>query len=491
MIAEQLKKAVLQAATQGKLTEQLPEDGDARDLLKEIQAEKARLVKTGKNKKEKPLPKITEDEIPFEIPDNWPWVRLGEVVDVKGGKRIPVGKTLTKNNTGHKYIRVADMHDGTVQNNDLHYVPPDVFPLIRNYTISSADVYITVAGSIGRVGSVPEEFDNANLTENADKLIFNVLDKNWLVKTLQSPFVQTQITEITTKVGQPKLAIMRIEKLVVPLATISEQLRIDDTVNSVLLEIQKLAEDENKLDELENAFPKKMKDAILQYAIQGKLTEQLPDDGNARELLTDIQSEKARLVKAGEIKKEKALTEITEDENPFEIPENWVWARLGNVILAGRSGGTPDTKTTRYYGGGIPFVTIKDMTMAGMYLENTITNITDLGLQNSSAWIINPNHILYSMYASIGKVSINKVPLATSQAIIALRLIDNLTFRLYVYTFLRSMESKVYEHAAGTTQLNINAKIVKELLIPIPPLAEQKRIVDRLEVLMPLCDTLE
>jgi len=233
-----------------------------------------------------------------------------------------------------------------------------------------------------------------------------------------------------------------------------------------------------------------LKKAVLQAAIQGKLTNQRPEDGDARDLLKEIKAEKARLVKEGKLKKEKPLPEITEDEIPFEIPENWVWVRLGNIILTGRSGGTPDTKNTQYYGGQIPFVTIKDMTTAGMYIDKTFSSITDLGVQNSSAWIIDPNHILYSMYASIGKVSINKIPLASSQAIFAMQLIDNEIFRNFVYTYLLSMESKVYKQAAGTTQLNINAKIVKEMLLPLPPLAEQQRIVERLEEVLPEIDQL-
>ena len=333
MIAEQLKKSILHAAIQGKLTQQLPEDGDARNLLKEIQKEKARLIKEGKTKKEKPLPEITEDEIPFEIPENWCWVRLGEIVEVKGGKRIPGGSKLTKKDTGHKYIRVADMHNDTVLSHDVHYVPENIYPSIKNYTISSNDIYITVAGSIGRVGKIPDEFDGANLTENADKLVFNHVDINWLMFALQSPLIQSQISDATTKVGQPKLAIKKIETLIVPLQPHDEQIRVVERINNFIIEIESLKNDEARLEELQKYFPKKMKDAILQYAIQGKLTQQLPEDGDARDLLKEIQKEKARLIKEEKIKKEKPLPEITEDEIPFEIPENWCWVRFPEVFF--------------------------------------------------------------------------------------------------------------------------------------------------------------
>jgi len=216
-----MKDSLLQAAIQGKLTKQLKSDGNARDLLAKIQTNKD-------------LPDITEDDIAFDIPENWCWVRLGKVATVKGGKRIPVGHALTTTDTGYRYIRVADMHNGTVNDNDVHYVTNDVFPLIKNYTISSADVYITCAGTIGRIGTVPDNFNNANLTENADKLVFKCLNKFWLYYTLTSSLVQKQIRDSTTQVGQPKLAIKRIETLLIPLPPLAEQERIVKRLEQLL-----------------------------------------------------------------------------------------------------------------------------------------------------------------------------------------------------------------------------------------------------------------
>ncbi len=230
-----MKAALLQAAMQGKLTEQLPEDGDAADLLKEIAKEKSQLIKEGKIKKEKTLPPIAPEEIPFDIPENWVWARLGEILSVYGGKRIPVGYSLTDNDTKHKYITVGDMKNGTVLTDKIKYVPVEVFDTIKRYTISSKDVYITVAGTIGRVGEVPKELDGANLTENADKLVFgNHIDKYWLINTLQSSIVQKQISDATTKVGQPKLAIKRIESFIVPLPPLAEQKRIVEKLDKLL-----------------------------------------------------------------------------------------------------------------------------------------------------------------------------------------------------------------------------------------------------------------
>ena len=244
-IYDKLKKSVLQEAIQGKLVPQIAEEGKAQELLEHIKAEKQKLVKEGKLKKSA-LATTTifrgddnkyweksgdnsvciDEEIPFGIPASWSWCRLRNIASIKGGKRIPVGEKLTTENTGHMYIRVADMKENTVKTDDIHYISESIYQKIKSYTISTEDLYITVAGTIGSVGEIPKVFDNANLTENADKIVFRGVCKKFLMYCLLSNFVQSQIKKCTTKVGQPKLAIVRIEDLLIPLPPIKEQYRI-------------------------------------------------------------------------------------------------------------------------------------------------------------------------------------------------------------------------------------------------------------------------
>ena len=231
---EDMKKSILQYAIQGKLVEQRAEEGTGEELYQQIQAEKQRLIQEKKIKKEKPLAEISEDDIPFDIPESWKWVRLGSVVSVYGGKRIPAGRKLMVEDTGHVYIRVSDMKDGYVSTENLQFVPQDIYPSISRYIISKEDVFITVAGTIGRVGKIPPELDGANLTENADRLVFSQLDQNWLIKCLQSSVVQSQIIDATTKVGQPKLAIVRIQNMMIPLPPLAEQKRIVAKIEELL-----------------------------------------------------------------------------------------------------------------------------------------------------------------------------------------------------------------------------------------------------------------
>ena len=230
----QLKKSILQMAVQGQLVPQNPDDEPASVLLERIRAEKERLIVEGKIKRDKNESVIfrrdnshyeklgaaeicIDDEIPFEIPDTWTWVRLGTIASVLGGKRIPAGRKLTSTNTGHVYIRVSDMKNGSVNLDNLLYVPNDIYPSISKYIINKEDVYITVAGTIGNVGKIPPELDGANLTENADKLVFTLVNQDWLIRCLSSGLIKDQIAEATTKVGQPKLAIKRIQNLLIPL----------------------------------------------------------------------------------------------------------------------------------------------------------------------------------------------------------------------------------------------------------------------------------
>ena len=180
------------------------------------------------------IERCIDDEIPFDVPENWCWCRLGKVTSVLGGKRIPAGRKLSSENTGHIYIRVSDMKDGYVSTDNLLYVPNDIFPLIARYIIRKEEVFITVAGTIGRVGIIPPELDGANLTENADRLVFDFINREWLVKCLQSSWIQKQIVDATTKVGQPKLAIARIENLIIPLPPLSEQQRIVSKIEEIL-----------------------------------------------------------------------------------------------------------------------------------------------------------------------------------------------------------------------------------------------------------------
>lgn len=227
-----LKSKLIDAAIQGKLTEQLPEDGTAEQLYQLIKEDKQKRIAAGIIKKEKPV--IEVDNGPHAIPYSWKWVRLGNIATILGGKRIPAGRSLTTEDTGHTYIRVSEMKNRTVITDGLLFVPDDIYPSISQYIIKKEDIYITVAGTIGRVGKIPPEIDGANLTENADRIVFTNLDQDWLILCLSSSEVQKQIELLTTQVAQPKLAIKRIQEFLIPLPPFAEQKRIVQKLDEVL-----------------------------------------------------------------------------------------------------------------------------------------------------------------------------------------------------------------------------------------------------------------
>ena len=254
---EALKKSILQEAVQGKLVPQDPDDEPASVLLERIRVEKQKLIKAGKIKKSKhesvivtrdKIPyeiidgkeRCIADEVPFELPDSWCWCRLGTITTVLGGKRIPAGRKLSLEKTDHIYIRVSDMKDSGVSMDNLQYVPDDIYPSISRYIINKEDIYITVAGTIGKVGKIPPELDGANLTENADRLVFSIINQDWLIMCLQSSVIQSQIADATTKVGQPKLAIARIQNLFIPLPPLAEQRRIVAKIEELMQYCDKL-----------------------------------------------------------------------------------------------------------------------------------------------------------------------------------------------------------------------------------------------------------
>jgi len=246
-LVKQLRQAFLREAMQGKLTakwrEENPDIEPASELLKKIKAEKEQLIKEKKIKKQKSLPPIKEDEIPFEIPKSWKWCRLGEICEVNGGKRVPAGYKLLTKKTHYVYIRVSDMQNNTIIDTDLHYIEEDIFQKIRNYTISKNDIYMTIVGAtIGKCGLVPDKFDGCNLTENAVKISPWLISKEFLFQVLNMPFAQTQFIDKTKKVGVEKMAIFRFKNTLLTLPPLIEQQQIVTKLDELMQYRDKLEE---------------------------------------------------------------------------------------------------------------------------------------------------------------------------------------------------------------------------------------------------------
>ena len=521
MNGKQLKNSILQWAIQGKLVPQDPNDEPASVLLERIRAEKAKLVKEKKIKKDKNESiiyrgddnsyyekfiatgevKCIDEEIPFEIPQGWEWERLGNITTIKGGKRIPVGMNLSTIDTGHKYIRVADMKNHSIKNDDIHYITDEIYEKIKAYIISKDDLYITVAGTIGNVGIVPEEFNNANLTENADKIEIYALCKLYLLYTLLSDVVQEQIRECTTKVGQPKLAIIRIQNFLIPIAPLAEQKRISNRIEVLLPIVDKYEFLSSKLVKLNSSINEFLKKSILQEAIQGKLVPQIAEEGAAQELLEQIKAEKEKLVKEGKLKKSALTnsviykgddnkyyeqvsnenTDITE-EIPFDLPNNWTWIRFGQYVRMS-IGNTPPRGETKYWTNGIyPWVSISDMSDYGL-VKTTKETVSEY-VQSLFGDISSAGTLIMSFKLTVGRTSILDISAYHNEAVISIYPFVDKDYRTRNYLFyILPIISNLGDSKDAIKGKTLNSKSLNNLLLPLPPLNEQGRIVAIIEQL--------
>ena len=356
MDTKALRQKILDLAIRGKLVPQDPNDEPASVLLERIRAEKQQMVKDGKLKPKDIKNdtvifkgddnlhyekfsdgnvKCIEDEIPFELPEGWTWCRVQTIASVKGGKRVPKGYAVSDEKTNHIYIRVTDMKNSTIMLDDLKYISDEVYSQISNYVISKDDIYVTIAGTIGNVGEVPDELDGMNLTENAAKVCNISIDKSFLCKVLSSEFVQKQFRFQTHQVTMAKLALERILDTLIPIAPIDEQTKISRIIDDLSAKIYEIQNSNNNLQALVSATKFK----ILDLAIRGKLVPQDLNDEPASVLLERIRAEKEELIKQGKIKRDKKESVIFKgDDNSYyekygeKLPSGWVVTNFETLL---------------------------------------------------------------------------------------------------------------------------------------------------------------
>ena len=251
-LIKKTKAKVLDLAIKGKLVPQDPNDEPADKLLEKIRDEKEQLIKEGKLKRDKNETFIfknsddnsyyeqidgetvcIDDDLPFEIPDSWRWCKIDNITTIKGGKRLPSGQSLLNDKTNHPYLRIVDMKNNTIIEDDIHYISEDVFAKIKQYIITDEDLYITIAGTIGNVGMIPSKYNNANLTENAVRVTPLLINKKYLMYLILSNYVQNQFIDKTHHVAMPKLAIERIKGVFVPIPPLFEQSNIINKLESI------------------------------------------------------------------------------------------------------------------------------------------------------------------------------------------------------------------------------------------------------------------
>ena len=477
MTPEQLKASILQYAIQGKLVEQRAEEGTAEELYQQIQAEKQRLIQEKKIKKEKPLAEISEDEIPFDIPESWKWARLSSVIELQSGQDMTPDK-YNADHVGIPYITGAS----NITNGDV---------LINRWTecgkafAYKGDILFTCKGTVGTMAVLQEPKVHIARQIMAIHPIGSI--SVYYIQIVLDTLVSS--LKAAAKSIIPGIAREDILTSLISLPPLAEQMRIVAKIEKLLPLVDRYAASYRKLEQFNVKFPEDMKKSILQYAIQGKLVEQRPEEGTGEELHQQIQAEKQRLIAEKKIKQEKSLAEITEDEIPFDIPESWKWVRLSDIIDV--RDGTHDSP--KYVPMGIPLVTSKNLSNGTIDYGN-VKYITQEDADKINARsMVDDDDILFAMIGSIGNPVLVKKDREFCIKNMALfkKFADTDISMQYMYWFFFYAQYKLKKEASGGVQSFISLSRFREYLVPLPPYEEQIRIANRIEQILPLCERLK
>ena len=488
MTPEQLKLSILQSAFQGKLTGECLPNETADDLYQQIQSEKQRLISEKKIKKEKPLPEISADEMPFDIPDNWRWCYVGDLFLHNTGKAQ--NSSGSTNGTIRKFITTSNLYWGEFDFTKVKEMPFTDAELER-CTVKKGDLLVCEGGDCGR--SAVWDYDEEVCIQNHVHRLRPYRDVN-----IYYFYYLFYLYKNTGRLRGRGVAIQglsneAIHKVVLPLAPLEEQHRIVAKIEELLPYVDRYAAAYEKLEQFNAKFPEDMKKSILQYAIQGKLVEQRLEEGTGEELYRQIQTEKQRLIKEGKIKKEKPLDEIAEAEIPFDIPESWKWVRLNDAVLsvADIDHKMPETVNEN----GYPYISPVNFTPTGIDYDNA-KMVGKLDFEHlSKKCKPEKGDIVFPRYGTIGVVRMvdTEREFLVSYSCCTVKNIANLMHPQYVFYVLQSVmiKQEINRYINKTTQPNVGLQSIKQFLFPLPPLAEQKRIVAKLEEILPLCERLK
>ena len=462
----------------------VPKRAQAEELFKKIQEEKQRLIAEKKIKKEKPLPEITEDEKPFEIPESWMWVRVGSCGSWGSG--------ATPSRTNSEYyggtipwLKTGDLNDGIIT---------EIPEYITELALEKTSVRLNPIGSVlmAMYGATIGKLGILGIEATTNQACCACIPYEGIYNKFLFYFLMASRTAFI-KMGeggaQPNISKEKIVNALFPLPPLSEQKRIVAKIEELLPYIDRYEQAWSKLEQFNSRFPEDMKKSLLQYAIQGKLVEQRPEEGTAEELFAQIQEKKQRLIAEKKIKKEKPLPEITDDEKPFDIPESWKWVKISDVIDV--RDGTHDTP--KYVLKGIPLVTSKNLVSGKIDFDTAkLISEEDAAAINMRSEV-NTGDILFAMIGTIGNpVLVKKDREFCIKNMALFKPIDNHLFDMsYLLLFLQKEQEQMKKSASGGVQLFVSLKFLRNYLLPLPPLSEQKRIVEKLEQLLPLCERLK
>jgi type I restriction enzyme S subunit len=484
MKAAELRKSILQAAVQGKLVPQDIHDEPASVLLERIRAEKDRLMKEGKIKKENPLPPITEDEIPYDLPEGWVWCRLNELFNFIDYR----GKTPTKTNKGIPLITGANIKNGYMDYTQKFYISEEEYiQRLSRGMCQKGDILITTEAPLGHVALADKDKYSAGQRIITLQSYSNTINNELFMFFLLSPVIQQDIFNKRSGMTAYGIKGALLKLVLIPLPPFSEQERIVAKIKKLMGLCDELEAAEQELDVLESRFEEYLPKSILQAAVQGKLVFQDFHNEPASVLLERIRAEKARLVKEGKIKKEKPLPPISEDEIPYDLPEGWVWCRLGELCNFGVTISTiPDNIPDDAW-----VLELEDIHKDTGEIVQYKTKAERKS--KSSKHVFYKGDVLYSkLRPYLNKVTIAEKDGYCSSEILPLQFCKDI-YPQYAICFLRSPTFVDYaiERSYGVKMPRLGTEDGRNALFPLPPLAEQQRIVAKVNELMALCEEIK
>ena len=485
VLAEDLRQAVLQAALQGNLTEQLETDSDVDEMLINIQKEK-KLLFNKKNAREEKIILIEEDEEkPYDIPLNWRWEKLGNIGIYKKG---PFGSALTKSMfvpKSENTVKVYEQKNAIQKDASLgeYYITKEYFDSkMKGFVVETGDIIVSCAGTIGETYIMPDNIEfgiinqalmRMNIVQSLNITYFLIYFDNVLKMEAQKGSKGSAIKNI------PPFEVFK--KMLIPIPPFEEQQRIVDKINEIMLKIDEYEKIEKELETLKKQFPTNMKDALLQAAMQGKLTEQLESDSSVDELA-----------------RKENINLLDEEDYPYFIPDNWKFAELGELTSIPIKRG----KAPKYVdkSGILVFAQKCNQKVGRISLDDAKYLDENIKHKYEQENYLQGNDIVINSTGggTLGRIGYisealfkQSLPIVPDSHITTIRTKDNISSK-YIYFFLKFNQPYLETMGVGSTnQTELRPDTIKELLVPIPSIEEQQRIVERLEALLPLCEELK
>ena len=519
MDTKALRQKILDLAIRGKLVPQDPNDEPASVLLERIRAEKQQMVKDGKlkpkdikndtvifkgddnlhyEKFQDGTVKCIEDEIPFELPEGWSWCRLFSLSIKIGAGSTPTGGAVVYTTSGIKFIRSQNVYDDGLLLDDVAYIPEEINQKKSGSIVKSKDILLNITGgSIGRCSLVSDDFDVANVNQHVMIIrLANLELRKYIHSVVISPYIQEQIISRQVGSGRGGLSAETLSTFLIPLPPLNEQVSINRKLNECISQVLAIADAKCNISNLIIATKSK----ILDLAIRGKLVPQDPNDEPASVLLERIRSEKEELIKQGKIKRDKKESVIfkgddnsyyekigndvtcIDDEISFDIPDTWSWTRISTItdITMGSSPKSQDicndNQYIEFHQGKIYF-SKKTLMKSNQYTRKT----TKLAPKQS---------VLLCVRAPVGELNITDRDICIGRGLASIKSLGNINEE-FIFYWLHPYKTYLVNQSTGSTFSAITSDTVRKILIPLPPLMEQKEILDKIQKVFTLFENLE